>query len=101
MKRFAQFVGAAALVAGFAAPALADMDGGAITCGQFKAMDAGGMIEATNAIQGYTAEAKNAAMVGTATQFSTATTEDMQKAIDARCGAEPDTTLVITALQKS
>jgi hypothetical protein len=55
--------------AGLSAPALAQIDAGVLTCEAFLALDAGGKIEATNAVMNYVADAANASSTAAAAQM--------------------------------
>ena len=61
--------------AGLSAPALAQIDAGALTCEAFLALDAGGKVEASNAVTSFVTDAANAE--------STAAAAEMMKGMDA------------------
>jgi hypothetical protein len=96
MKTLIASCAAAALTLAAAAPALAQVDAGTLTCGAFYALDSAGQAEAQNAIMNFVKDTANAATVGTAAQ----TMADMSDAearaqIDKSCeGQTVDTNLI-------
>lgn len=96
MKSKITFVCAAALVASMAVPALAQMDAATTTCGAFFALDAGGRVEATNAVVNFVKDTANAAVAGPAASvLQDATHEQALQMIEAACeGQTVDTNLL-------
>ena len=96
MKTFYGVIGAAALLAGGAMPALAQMDVAGMTCGAYYAMDAAGRTEATNAIMNFVKDTANAATAGAAAQLmGEMPAAEVQPLIDKACeGQTVDTNLI-------
>jgi isopentenyl diphosphate isomerase/L-lactate dehydrogenase-like FMN-dependent dehydrogenase len=86
----------AALLAGGALPALAEIDAGAMTCGVYMAMDAAGRATAANALQTYAMNPANAATATAADeQLHGLSTVEVQSMIDAHCqGRTADTNII-------
>jgi hypothetical protein len=83
MKYAMQFLGAAALAAGLAAPAFADTmaDPATMKCADLMAMDMDGMMAAGTAIK---------AMPTEDTAMAAMSAEDLTKAAETACKAHPD-----------
>ncbi len=74
------------VVAGLSAPALAQIDAGALTCEAFLALDAGAKVEATNAVTTYVAEAANAESTAAAAEMLNGMdATQAQQAIESAC----------------
>jgi hypothetical protein len=103
MTKFFGVIGAAAVVAGMALPAMADghMDVATLTCGAFFEMDAAGRIQGTNAVVNWVRDSANAAAAGAAAQMLQSTTEqESLQMIEAACEGQTVDTNLISVLQK-
>jgi hypothetical protein len=93
-----KLIGAAVLAAAFAGPALAQMDAGAMTCGDFYGMDDAGKAEALNAVTNFVNDAANSAVAAVA-QAAIAGMDPagVQQRVDVGCEGQPvDTNLIST-----
>lgn len=93
-----KLIGAAVLAAAFAGPALAQMDAGAMTCGDFYGMDDAGKADALNAITNFVNDAANASVAAVAqAAIAGLDTAGVQQRIDVGCEGQPvDTNLIST-----
>jgi hypothetical protein len=98
MKVLLKVVGVAALVASTAFPALAQMDAGAMTCGDFYGMDDAGRADALNAITNFINDTANSAVAAVAqTAITGMDSAGVQQLIDVGCeGQAVDTNLIST-----
>lgn len=87
MNSMIKITAAAALALAAASPALAQ-SAGAMTCGQYLALDGVGKGQAAEAVMRWTQETANASDAGIlAAQLSSTTAEQVQQLIDRRCSA--------------
>ncbi len=100
MKKLLGTLAVLSLSATFAAPALAQMDVGAMTCGAFFALDAAGQGDATNAIMNFVKDTANAGVVGTAAEsMANMAAADVTAQIDKACEGQPVDTNLLSVLQ--
>jgi hypothetical protein len=100
MKKTAYVIAGLLLGAGLSAPALAQIDAGALTCEAFLALDAGGKVEASNAVSSYVADAANAATTAAAAEMMKGMdATQAQQAIESACNGAAAGTTVPMALQ--
>jgi len=91
---------ALAILMAVGAPALAqDVNGGTLTCAEFKAMDAAGKNIAMNAVRNFARESVNASAAGTVAQMDSDTDDTYMGRMVASCLNEMGTTPVIAAMQ--
>lgn len=89
---------AALFAAALSGPALAQMDAGAMTCGDFYGMDDAGKADALNAITNFVNDAANSAVAAVAqAAIAGMDTAGVQQRIDTGCEGQPvDTNLIST-----
>lgn len=100
MNRIIQTIGAAALLAATAIPALAQIDAGALTCGDWVGMDTAGKLEATNAITNFVNDVTNSEIASlAATSIKGLPIEEVNKVIDSSCMDKDVTMTVVSAMK--